>query len=147
MSPQLNQWITYLASLSELSSPDSAQNVLSDLATWVIETPLSDQDRNSLAVGLVAAIGESPSVRQRTSLLFILRKVDAMEATRLTKELLEPVVQQMHDLGSFLYHVVDYATSDLELTASERNTGSMDIQDNLRIAESVLAKRGVFVPW
>jgi hypothetical protein len=123
------------------------QNVLSDLAMWVIETPLPDEDRNSLVDSLAKAIGASSSATQRTSLLFILRKADAVEATRIAKELLEPVVRQMHDLGSLLYHVVDYATSDLELTLGERNTGPMDVQENLRIAESVLGKRGVFVPW
>ena len=70
-----------------------------------------------------------------------------MEATTVAKRFLGPVVQQMHDLGSLLYHVVDYATVDLSLTISERNTGPMDIQENLRIAESVLAEHGIFVPW
>jgi hypothetical protein len=147
MSTQLNQWIAYLASLPGPGAADVDQNVLSDLAMWVIETPLPDEDRNSLVDSLAKAIGASSSATQRTSLLFILRKADAVEATRIAKELLEPVVRQMHDLGSLLYHVVDYATSDLELTLGERNTGPMDVQENLRIAESVLGKRGVFVPW
>jgi hypothetical protein len=147
MNMELDGWISYIESLPKLSSEISSENLLSDLAFWVIESRFTEAERDRLAVSLAAAIDETSSFKQQTSLLFILRKVHPHEAVTVASRLLESVVQQTHDLASLLYHVVDCSTEGLNLEMSERNTSPMDVQENLRIAERVLADRGVFLPW
>lgn len=147
MQSDLEQRLEQIDSIPTLDDRMRVDEMLGDLTLWVTTTSLLDSEKRTLALALEAAIEKAASLRTKASLLFILRKIDALLAAAVSNTLLEPVVRLQRELGALLYHVVDFVSTDMQLSPQERSTGLRDFEKNLGIAERVLAERGVFVPW